>query len=99
MARVVGASFQALHLLRHRHRQRAGRSVGTVVQLNGDGLDPAHGLVAVAAAKFSGNFQVGRNFKFELVNCCPSLAHILSFNPSWPLGSCRLAALCPGLGH
>ncbi len=40
------------HLLRPRHHQRAGRSVGTVVQLNGDGLDPAHGLVAVAAAKF-----------------------------------------------
>jgi hypothetical protein len=51
--------------------------VGTVVQLNGDGLDPEHGLVAVAAAKFQvsgGNFQVGRNFnlKFELMNCCPS---------------------------
>jgi hypothetical protein len=38
---------------------------------NGDGLDPAHGLVAVAAAKFQvqgGNFQVGRYFKFELIN-------------------------------
>jgi hypothetical protein len=33
------------------HRQRAGRSVGTVVQLTGDDLDPVHGLVAVAAAK------------------------------------------------
>ena len=52
MARVGGASFQVLHLLWPRHRQRAGQSVGTVVQLNGDGLDPAHGLVAVAAAKF-----------------------------------------------
>jgi hypothetical protein len=41
-----------LHLLWPRHRQRAGRSVGTGVQLNGDGLDPAHVLVAVAAAKF-----------------------------------------------
>jgi hypothetical protein len=50
MARIGGASFKALHLLRPRHRQRAGQSVGTVVQLNGDGLDPAHGLVAVAAA-------------------------------------------------
>ncbi len=43
--------------------------LGTGVELNGDGLDPAHGLVAVAAAKFQvlgGNFQVGRNFKFEL---------------------------------
>ncbi len=47
-----GASFQVLHLLWPRHRQRAGRSVGTVVQLNGDGFDPAHELVAVAAAKF-----------------------------------------------
>ncbi len=70
----------------------------TVVQLNGDGLDPAHGLVAVAAAKFQvygGNFQVGRNFKFELMNSCPSLAHVQSFSSSWPLGNCRLAALCP----
>jgi hypothetical protein len=33
------------------------------------------------------------------MNCCPSLAHIQSFSPRWPLGSCRLAALCPGLGH
>ena len=77
-------------------------SQGTVVHLNGDGLDPAHGLVAVAAAKFQvsgGNFQVGRNFKFEIINSCLSLAHIQSFSPSWPLGSCRLAALCPGLGH
>ncbi len=52
MARVGGASFQVLHLLWPRYRQRAGRSVGTVEQLNGDGLDPAHGLVAVAAVKF-----------------------------------------------
>ncbi len=76
--------------------------MGTVVQLNRDGLDPAHGLVAVAAAKFQfegGNFQVGRNFKFEPMNSCPSLAHIQSFSPSWPLalGSCRLAVLSPGL--
>jgi hypothetical protein len=73
MARVGGASFQMLHLLWPRHRQRAGRSVGTVVQLNGDSLDPAHGLVAVAAAKFQvkgGNFQVGRDFNFERMNCC-----------------------------
>ncbi len=79
MARVGGVSFQVLHLLWPRHRQRAGRSVGTVVQLNGDGLDPAHGLVAVAAAKFQvsgGKFQVGRNFKLEITNCCPSLAHM-----------------------
>jgi hypothetical protein len=102
MARVGGASRPAFHLLRPHHRQRAGESVGTVVQLNGDGLDPAHGLVAVAAARFqvfSGNFQVGRNFKFELMNRCPTLAYIQSFSPSWPLGSCRLTALCPGLGH
>jgi hypothetical protein len=54
MARVQvgGASFQVLHLVSPRHRQRAGRSFETVVQLNGDGLDPAHGLVAIAAAKF-----------------------------------------------
>ena len=101
---VGGASFQVLHLLWPRHRQRAGLLVGTVVQLNSDGLDPAHGLVAVAAAKFQvtvsgGNFQVGRNFKFELMNCCPLLAHMQLFSPSWPLGSCRLAALCSGLGH
>jgi hypothetical protein len=52
MARVGGPCFrvQVFHLLWPRHRQRAGRSVGTVVQLNGDGLDPAHGLVAVAGA-------------------------------------------------
>ncbi len=104
MAWVGGAAsfkFQVLHLLWPRHRQRAtasGRSVtvGTVVQLNGDGLDPAHGLVAVAAAKFQvegGNFQVGRNFKFELRSCCPSLAQIQSFSPSWLLGSCRIASL------
>jgi hypothetical protein len=71
MALFGGASFQALHLLRPRHRQRVGRSVGTVIQLNGDGLNPSHGLVAVAAAKFQiegGNFQVGRNFQFELMN-------------------------------
>ncbi len=49
---VGGASRQALHLLRPRHCHRAGESVGTVVHLNSDGLDPAHGLVAVAAAKF-----------------------------------------------
>ncbi len=48
MARVGGASFQ-----------RAGRSVGTGVQLNGDGLDPAHAFVAVVAAKF---------FKFKVEN-------------------------------
>ena len=78
MARVGGASFQPLHLLRPRHRQRAGRSVGTVVQLNGDGLDPAHGLVAVAAAKFQVSGGNGRNFKFELMNCCPSDWHICS---------------------
>ena len=53
---VGGASFQVLHLLWPRHRQRAGRSVGTVVQLNGDGLDPAHVLAAVAAANLK--FQV-----------------------------------------
>jgi hypothetical protein len=47
-----GFQLQVLHFLWPRHHQRAGRSVGTVVQLNGDGLDPAHGLVAVAAAKF-----------------------------------------------
>ena len=35
-----GASLQAVHLLLPRHRQRAGESVGTVDQLNGDGLDP-----------------------------------------------------------
>ncbi len=102
MAWVGGASFQVLQLLWPRHRQRAGLSVGTVVQLNSDGLDPVHGLVAVAAAKFQvsgGNFQVGRNFKFELMNSCPSLAQMQSFSPSWPLGSCRLAALCSGLGH
>ena len=52
MAQVGGASFQVLHFLWPHHRQRAGRSVGTVVQLNGDGPDPGHGLVAVAAAKF-----------------------------------------------
>jgi hypothetical protein len=52
MVLVGGASFQVLHLLWPRHHQRAGRSVGTVLQLNGDGLDPAHGLEAVAAAKF-----------------------------------------------
>jgi hypothetical protein len=43
--------------------------MGAVVQLNGDCLDPAHGLVAVTAAKYQvqgGNFQVGRNFKFEV---------------------------------
>ncbi len=102
LARVGGASFQVLHLLWPRHRQRAGRSVGTVVQMNGEGLGPVHVLVAVAAAKFQvqgGNFQVGHNFKFELMNCCPSLAHMQSFSPSRPLGSCRLAALCSGLGH
>ncbi len=49
---LPGAPPGRVHLLWPRHRQRAGRSVGTVVQLNGDGLDPAHGLVAVAAAKF-----------------------------------------------
>jgi hypothetical protein len=89
------------HLL-PRHSQHAGRSVGTVVQLNGDGLDPAHGRVAVAAAKFQEEgkkIQVGRNFKFKLMNCCPSLAHIQSFSPIWPLGIWRLGSLCPGLGH
>jgi hypothetical protein len=57
--------------------------VGTVVQLNGDGLDPAHGLVAVDAAKFQvegGKFQVGGNFMFEIMNCCPSQAHTQSFS-------------------
>jgi hypothetical protein len=60
MARAGGARSQALpgHLgvLRPHHRQlqveRVGESVGTGVELNGDGLDPAHGLLAVAAAKF-----------------------------------------------
>ncbi len=50
-------------------------------------------------SSLGGNFQAGRNFKLELMNCCPSLAHRQSFSPSWPLVSCRLAALCPGLGH
>ncbi len=96
---VGGARCQELHL-QPCHHQRAGESVGTVVQLNGDSLDPAHGLVAVAAAQFQvegGNFQVGHNFKFELMNNCLSLAHLQSFSPSWPFGSCRLAALSPGL--
>jgi hypothetical protein len=43
-------------------------------------------------------FQVGRNFKFELINSCLSLAHIQSFSPSWPLGSCRLARIVPRTG-
>jgi hypothetical protein len=47
----------------------------TGVQMKGDGLDPAYGLVAVAAATHShynfkfqiqdGKFQVGSNFKFD----------------------------------
>jgi hypothetical protein len=87
-----------------RHCHRAGESVGTVqhhltvVQLSGNSLDPAHGLVEVAAAKIQvegGIIQVGRNFRFEHMNSCPSLARIQSFRPSWPLGSCRLAALSP----
>jgi hypothetical protein len=52
--------------------------LGMCVQLNGDGLDAAHGfvIVAVAAATATssfnfevqvGKFRVGRNFKFELV--------------------------------
>ncbi len=36
----------------HRQLERVGESVGTGVELNGDGLDPAHELLAVAAAKF-----------------------------------------------
>ncbi len=51
MARVgvLGdARRQALHLLRPFHRQRAGM---TGVQLNGNSLDPAHGLVAEAATQ------------------------------------------------
>jgi hypothetical protein len=65
------ASRQALHLLRPRHRQRAGESVGTVVHLNGDSLDQAHGLVAVAAAKFQvegGNFQKVEIFKLDVTS-------------------------------
>ncbi len=71
--------------------------LGTGVQLKGDGLDPAHGLVAVAAATHSqynfkfqvqgGKFQLGRNFKLELMNRGPSLVHIQSCSPSWPLSS------------
>ncbi len=38
--------------------------------------------------------QAGHNFRFKLMNSYPSLAHIQSFSPSWPLGSCRLAAFC-----
>jgi hypothetical protein len=80
MARVGGISRQALHLLRPRHRQRpvrrSVRSVGTVVQLNGDGLDPVHGLVVVAVAKFQvqgRNFQVARsNISFIPCMCLHS---------------------------
>ncbi len=48
-----GARRQVLHRLQPRHRQHAGESVGTCVQLNSDsdGLDPAHGLVALTAAR------------------------------------------------
>ena len=43
MARVGGASFGL--------RVAIANVLGTYDQLNGDGLDPAHGLVAVAAAR------------------------------------------------
>ncbi len=62
-SRVGGASFQPLHHLLPRHRKRAGRSVGTVVQLNSDGLDPAHGLVAVAATSFKFKVEI---FKLDV---------------------------------
>jgi hypothetical protein len=42
MARIGGARCQALPIT---------NVLGTCVQLNGDGLDPVHGLVAVAAAR------------------------------------------------
>jgi hypothetical protein len=58
MGRVGGASFQVLHLLWPRHRQRAGWSVGTVVQLNGDGLDPAHGLLQSLLPSFKFNVKI-----------------------------------------
>jgi hypothetical protein len=85
MARVGGARHQALHLL----RLAIANVLGTGVQLSCDGLDPAHELVAVVAATHShynsttssfqvqgGKFHVGRNFKFEVMNRGPSLAHI-----------------------
>ncbi len=48
------------------------------------------------------------NFKLEVTSCLKLWtaahhrhihSHLANFSPSWPLGSCRLAALCPGLGH
>ena len=50
MGRVGGARRQALHRLRPRHHGIAN-VLGAGVQLYGDCLDSAHGLVAVGAAR------------------------------------------------
>jgi hypothetical protein len=101
MARVGGASRQALHLLRPRHHQRAGESVGTAVQLNVKGLDPAHGLVAVTMQSLLPSFKLKVEiFKLDVtsnLNLWTAAHHWHIY--SHLVGSCRLAALCQGLGH
>ncbi len=104
-ARVGGARRQTFHLLRPRHCQRAGD--GCLAER----LRPwwtccsccCHSQpLQVYNFKFQvqgGKFQVGRNFKFELMNRNPSLAHMQSCSPSWRLSSCRLAAFSSELGH
>jgi hypothetical protein len=106
MARVGAARGQALHLLWPHHRQRAGD--GCLAERR----QPRFRAWTCCSThshrdsdynfKFQvlgGKLQVGHNFKFELMNNGPSLAHIQSCSPSWPLSSCRLAALNSELGH
>jgi hypothetical protein len=99
MVRVGATRGQVLHLFLPHHRQRAG-----------DGCLAERLLPRFRAwtccsdnnFKFQvqgGKFQVGHNFKLELMNSGPSMAHIQSCSPSWPISSCRLAALSSELGH
>ncbi len=53
---------------RHRQRASAGESVGTVVQLNSDGLDPAHGLKLLQSLLPSFKFKVEIfNISYDIV--------------------------------
>jgi hypothetical protein len=110
MARVRGARRQALHLLRPGGESglAIANVLGTGVQLNGDGLDPVHGLAAVAAATGTNSHY---NFKFQFkveslkLDVTSSLNHWHIYSPVVQAGhlvvagQCRLAALSSELGH
>jgi hypothetical protein len=98
MARVGAARSQVLHLLRPQHSQRAG--YGCLAQRFHVWICcSTHSHYNFKFQVQGGIFKVGHYFKFELMNCCLSLARIQSCSPSWPLSSFRLAALSSELAY